>query len=125
MKINIRTKDIELTDSLNNFIEEKIGSLEKNILKNSDVTEKGRATIEVNFEIERTTKHHHKGNVFRAEANLFLGGKNIRADATSNNLKKSISDVKNELQRSIKGYKGKSKDLFRRKLRELKNNFRR
>jgi ribosomal subunit interface protein len=125
MKINIRTKNIELNDTLRTFIEEKIGSLKRFIPKVDIPSEKGRAVIEVNFEVERTTKHHHKGNIFRAEANFFLGGKDLRAEATSNDLKKAIVIVKDELQRSLSGHKNKNKDLFRKKLRELKNKLRR
>jgi ribosomal subunit interface protein len=123
MKINIRSKDIELNDALRIFIEEKIGSLKRFIVKIDDSSEKGRAVIEVNFEVERTTKHHNKGDVYRAEANFILDGKYLRADATSTNLKKAIAIVKDELQRLIKRDKTKKKDLFRKNFRKIKNRF--
>jgi len=124
MKINIRTKDIELNDTLRTFIEEKIGSLKHFIVNIDNSPKKGRAAIEVNFEVEKITKHHHKGEIYRAEANFLLNGKPLRSEATSNDLKKAIVIVKDELQRLIRKDRTKNKDLFIRSLRKIKERFR-
>lgn len=100
MKIAIKATKLELTSAINAYIEQKIGSLEK-FLKNFD--KEGAAEIKV--EIARTTKHHNKGLVYKAEANLRLPGKLLRAEHTDWNIRRCIDEVKNELQEQIKKYK--------------------
>jgi len=101
MKINIRSKNIELNQILEDYINEKINSLEKflKILQNPDA--------EARVEVEKTTFHHKKGLVFRAECQLDFPGESIRAEAVSEDLKLAINEVKDKLQRELKEYKEK------------------
>ena len=100
MKINIKATNLELTASLKNYVEEKIGSISKLIQKwNMD------NSIEVRVEIGRTTNHHHKGDVFRAEADLRLPGKILRAEDENIDLHAAIDKVENVLKREIDKYK--------------------
>ena len=75
MKINIKSTHLDLTPALKEYIEEKIGSLAK-FLKRWDP----EGVVEAYVEVARTTKHHHKGNVFRAETDLRVPGKVLRAE---------------------------------------------
>jgi len=120
MKIIIKTTNIKLTASLRRFAEEKINSLEK-FFKNFQTGKyfdyffnKGKPRIEAWVEIGRISLHHRKGPFFRAEVQIRLSGKSIRSVAYSEDLKLAIVEVKNELQRQIKRYKEKAKDLARR-----------
>ena len=101
MKITIRSKNIELNQTLEDYINEKIQGLEKflKILQNQDA--------EARVEVERTTIHHKKGLVFRAECQLDFPGESIRAEAVSEDLKLAINEVKDKLQRELKEYKEK------------------
>ena len=115
MKIIIRTKNIELSQVLEDYITEKINSLEKFLKILQDKEEyfshffgKGKPKVEAWVEIERTTLHHKKGPVFRAECQMRLPGKSIRAEAVSENLRLAINEVKDKLQREFKQYKEKS-----------------
>ena len=95
MLIKIEPKNIKLDDALVIWVEKKIGSLEK-FLKKIDP-----AAVEARVEIGKPSKHHRKGPVWYAEANLKLPRKLLRATSTA------INQVKDELQQQIKKYLGK------------------
>lgn len=127
MKIIIRTKNIQLNLSLKDYINEKINSLEKfsKILQNKEkyfngFFGKGKPKIEAWVEIERTTIHHKKGPIFRAECQLRFPGKSIRAEVVSEDLRTAINKVKNKLQREFKQYNERSLSLTKRKQRVSK-----
>jgi putative sigma-54 modulation protein len=101
MKISIKATNLDLTPSIKNYIEEKIFSTEKFLSKFENDSE-----VEVFFEIARTTKHHRKGDVFRAEANFELPGKILRADHEDWDIRVAIDKVKDKLQAEIKKHKG-------------------
>jgi len=114
MKIIIRTKKIELNQELEDYINEKINSLEKflKILQDKEkyfnqFFGKGKPRVEAWVEVEKITLHHKKGPVFRAECQLRFPGQSIRAEATSENLRLAINEVKDKLQREFKQYKEK------------------
>lgn len=100
MKINIKATNLELTPAIKVYIEDKIASVDK-FLKKFE----GQTNIEIFVEIARTTRHHHKGDVFRAEANLQLPGKILRADHEDWDIRVAIDKVKDKLQQEIKKYK--------------------
>lgn len=115
MKIITRAKNLELTQELDRFIEEKISSLKKfvDVLKREEGPSansgRGKKTLaEVFFEIEKETNHHNKGNIFRAEATILLPGRKIVASANGDDLLLTIIEVKDKLQQEIKKYKEKA-----------------
>ena len=99
MKIDIKATNIEITPSIRNAVEEKMNSLEK-FISNLDPN-----VVKVFFEVSLETKHHKKGDIFYAEANVEVPGKIIRAEAREENLYTAINVVKDKLQRSLKKYK--------------------
>jgi len=109
MKITIKTKNIELNQAIQDYIDEKIGAIEKLVKsfeENNDIL--------VEVEIEKDSGHHHKGLVFRTEAQLELSGKNlIRAEAWGEDLFGSIVKTKKELEIEIKKYKVKKIEKVR------------
>jgi len=112
MKIIIKTKNLKLNQALKNFIEEKINSLEKfsNIFQNNyygDFFGKGKPRVEAWVEIGRTTLHHKKGPVFRAECQMRFPKRSLRSTAEGEDLKSAITEIKDELQRELKKYKEK------------------
>ncbi len=120
MEIIIKTRNIKPTESLNDFIEEKIGGLKKfiNIFQKPQIEKKPLGQFFV--EIEKETKHHQTGPYFRAEVQVHLPGKTLRAEARSSDLKMSIAKIKDEMQQEIKKYKLKKIDLERKKARNIK-----
>ncbi len=100
MRIQIKTKDLDLTPPLKDFIEEKIGSLEK-FIKKYDPNDAVLADVEVS----RTTRHHQKGNVFYAEVNLHLPNKLLRAEDEDFDARVAVNRAKDKLKREIEKYK--------------------
>ena len=98
MKINIKATNFKLTPSINKYIEIKISSLEKFIKA---------SPYETWVEVGKTTHHHHKGQVFRAEVQLKLPGKSIRVESIKDDIHLAVDEVKDELQRKLKQYQEK------------------
>lgn len=120
MQINIRTKDLEATEELKQYVEEKIGELDRFINVNEGDFPEGKATVQNHIEIEKTTQHHKKGPYYRAEATVSLPGKEIWVDARGEDWKEAVDELKDELKRELKKYKGKSRAVSRRKRRFFK-----
>jgi len=121
MKIIIKTKNLELTEGLQNFVEKKMGSIKKfiDILK-EDTPEKGKTLAEVFVEVEKETKHHKKGKVFLVKTQVILPGKSLMAWYRADDLFKAIVGAKNELKTEIEKYKFKNIDKNRRQQRKTK-----
>ncbi len=123
MRIKINSKNIELNEALKEFIHDRLGQVKRFINIKDESTEedqKGKPTATMFVEIEKTTKHHQKGKVFRAEAQMRLPGKSIRAESTKEDLRTAIVEVKDELQKILKKYKGKRTTLKEKGMRKLK-----
>lgn len=97
----IKTTNIDLTPALSEFINEKIGSLNKYLKDfNSDL-------IQARVEVGKPSKHHKSGLVYYAEVNLSLPGKLLRAEARHIDLRYAINEAKEELIKQIERYKNK------------------
>jgi ribosomal subunit interface protein len=120
MKIIIKTKNLELSPSLESYINEKIGSLEK-FIKTLQKEEEGKTLSEIFVEVEKETRHHRHGEVFVAKAQIMLPGKSLVAEAKGEDLFLAIVEVKDELQQEIKKYKLKKIDLGREGGRKAKD----
>jgi ribosomal subunit interface protein len=126
MKIVIKTKNLKLNRALEEFIEEKINSLEK--FSKIFYTEtyfngffgKGKPKIEAWVEVGKTTLHHQKGPWFYAECQMRFPKKSLRSVAQREDLKLAICEVKDELQRELKQYKEKLAAQTKRRARVLK-----
>ncbi len=107
--------NIELTTALSAYVEEKLRSVEKFAMahKSENPT--------ANVEIGKTTNHHHAGDVFRAEVNMIVRGKQFRATSEKDDLYAAIDDMRNEIVRELTSYKDKSRTLVRRGAGMIKN----
>lgn len=123
MKINIKGTNLDLTPSIYEYIERKIGELDKFIehVGGAADREGGTSTVEAFVEVGRTSRHHKKGDVYRAEAQIRMPHvKGVRAVAETSDLYQSIDEVKNELQRQLKQHSEKQRTKFRRGSRAFK-----
>ncbi len=109
MKISIKATNFNLTPSIETWVLGRIGSLEKFISKLD-----AKGVVSCRVEVGKTTHHHYSGPVFRAEANLSLPGKLLRAEAVEKDLKLAITKAKDELQIQIQNYKGSQDAKFKR-----------
>lgn len=112
MKVTLKGSNLELTDDVREYVDQKIGELDRFVPEGT--------FVEARVELARTTFHHKKGDIFRAEVNLHLPGRLLRAEAEREDIFQAIVEVKNELQRDMKKYKDRQKDLKIRGLRSLK-----
>lgn len=102
MQINIKATELELTPSLKTYVENKLGVLSKLLAKMERESES-----EMFVEVGRTTRHHHRGPVFRAEANLRLPGKMIRAEHVDLDLRVAVDRLRDKLRLEIEKFKTK------------------
>jgi ribosomal subunit interface protein len=110
MNIKIKGTDIELTDYLLKLVEQKIKKIEKVLPGNFDLI--------AEVELGRTTRHHQKGDLFRAEVQVEVpGGKMLRAVSEKEDFRSALVDVREELEIQIKKYKDK---ISLEKRREVK-----
>jgi len=114
MKIIIKAINIELTPAIKEYTQKKIGSLAK-YLKNFN-PELTKAEVELG----KTTFHHRQGEVFKAEVNLNLEGKLLRAEEVGESLLAAIDLVRDALVDNIKHYKEKKLTKFIRGARSWK-----
>ncbi len=126
MEVIIRAKNIELTPHLRDYAEKKLTSacrfipalLEKEIEDKEQVgREVDRVVLEV--EIEKVTGEE-KGRIFRTEAQMLLPGRVIKAEDVAETIKASVDEVKYELERQVKDYKGKTEAIRRKGEKEAK-----
>lgn len=106
MRIHIKSTNLDLTPALKEYIEQKIGSLAK-FLKRWNP----KGVVEAYVEVGRTTQHHHKGNIFRAEADLRVPGKILRAEDEDWDIRVAIGRVKDKLKREAEKYKERAEGI--------------
>jgi len=107
MQLNIKATNLELTPKLKQYIEEKMNMLDK-YLGNFKI-------IYARIEVSKTTNHHLKGEIYRAEVNLSLGSDLLRVEKTEKDMFKAIDKVKDHLEMVIKKYKDKKIDRKKQK----------
>jgi ribosomal subunit interface protein len=126
MKITIKATNLELGEVLKKKIEKKINSLEKFAKRIfgkkywDGFFGKGRPRAEAFVEIAKSSGHHRKGLVFYAECQIRFPGKSLRAEAQRESLELAINEVKEELKREIKKFKGKLVAKYERGARKAK-----
>ena len=99
MKILIKATNFDLTPNIESQINEKLGSIAKFIPE-------GTEPLEMRVEVGLTS--HGSGDSFRAEANLRIHSDILRSEATGKDVFMAINEVKDQLQRIVKRYKGKN-----------------
>lgn len=100
MKLIVKATSLEITPALNDYLVNKLSSLSKFVRRWETAGE-----IEVRIELGRTTRHHRRGNIYRAEVDLCLPEKLLRAEASEPDIRMAVDRVKDKLQQGIKKYK--------------------
>jgi putative sigma-54 modulation protein len=116
MNINIKATNIELTPAIRNYIDKKIGVLEKFLDNYNDTS------VQVWVEIGMTTRHHHKGDIFRAEIQFHLPHfkKGARTEFSSSDLYAAIDGAHDEMKIELGKIKGRRSSLIRKGARLFK-----
>ncbi len=98
MHIFVKATGLDLTGPLKTYIEDKINSLNK-LLVHFDPD-----TVKIQVEIARVSRHHRRGEVYRAEANIELPQDVLRAEETSDDARAAVDALKDKLKREIDSY---------------------
>ncbi|MEO8637364.1 MAG: ribosome-associated translation inhibitor RaiA [Candidatus Taylorbacteria bacterium] len=115
LRIQIKATNTSLTPAIKEYVEKKIGSLER-MIKPDDTS----ALADV--EIEKTTNHHKDGEeLFRAEVNLRVGKAYFRAEASNFDLYAAIDFLKDEMHRELSVNKRKTIHMIRKGGQAIKN----
>lgn len=110
MNINIKATNMDLTDPIREYAEEKVQSLVKffDKIKQADI------------DVGMKSHHHNKGKVYYAEVNLQIPGRILRVSKNSETLYKAIDKVKDHLKVELEKVKGKRDQIDREALRDQK-----
>ena len=99
------------------YLERKLKAVEK-LLRPDDTL------AAADIEVERTTRHHRQGEIFRAEINLRATGGNFRAEAYGESVTVAIDAVKDEIVRQVTQKKDQFITSRKRAPRKLKEGLR-
>ncbi len=95
MTINrIKATGIDLTDAIKDAVLKELSSLD-------ELTARWGESVSADVEVGRTTNHHHKGDVHRAEINLHLPGKTLRAEDVGEDLYAVIKEAVRTMHREV------------------------
>lgn len=100
MKISIKGTNIDLTPALKEYATENINTLDK--FHNN--------IIEARIELEKTTNHHQKGEIYRAEVNLKVPGDLIRVEKTAEDINSAVEMAKDALKKTLRRHKEKEQE---------------
>ena len=95
--LTLKETATKLTPEIKEYLERKAFQLEKFL------NYKGEAPLWV--EMERTTNHHQKGFIFRAEFQLRLPRTSLRSEALREDMREAIDEASKEMERRIKDWK--------------------
>ena len=110
ININLKATNMDLTETISDYVGKRITNLGK-LLGNIKA---GGINVSVHFEVAKTTNHHKNGNVFRAECNISIDGKQFFGSAEAEDLYVAIDEVKDKLFNDIKRYQDRKQTLFKR-----------
>lgn len=100
MTINIRGANIELTDAIRSYVEEKFSGLEKY-----------EAHIQmVDVEVGKNTNHHNKGDVFSCSVHITLPSDDLKIERDAEDLYKAIDKVRDHFREALTQRKEKMID---------------
>jgi len=116
IKYNIKATNMELTDAIRAYVESKLAAIEK--LVNPKDT-----SVYATVEVGKTTKHHKQGNIFRAEINIHIAGRDLRATSKREDLYAAIDEAKDEVIRRLRKVKTRRTDVVRRSAARMKKMF--
>ncbi|MDD4531617.1 MAG: ribosome-associated translation inhibitor RaiA [Candidatus Pacebacteria bacterium] len=99
MKIRIKATEIEMTPYLKDMIKEKLAEISKHL--------RGKRAIIAEIELGVTSRHHQKGDIYRAEMQIEIPGRLFRAVSEKEDFRSALTDAKNEIEKQIRRHKDK------------------
>ena len=97
MELNIRGRNLEITDQIRSHVAEKLAQLERHLPALSLVT------VELSSEPTRAQRHR-----VVAQVTMTVGGSILRSEQRGSNIKAAINSAAEVLSRRIERYKGRT-----------------
>ncbi len=113
MNTNIKTTNISLTDAIAEYVSKRLEKIEKIV---GDDT-----SVQCDIELARTTAHHNKGDIFKAEAHIVGAGLNIFHASEKEDLYAAIDEMRDAVLRELKSHRSKNMSSIRRGGAAVKN----
>ncbi len=104
MRLQVKGKNLEISDSIRSYAEQKLQKLDKQL---GDLVQ-----VELELAVERNPAIRDNQV---AEATVFTKGHSLRVKSTSTDMRASIDDVTGKLLREVKEYREKRRNEPRRK----------
>lgn len=111
MKINIKATNMDLTEAINTYINNRLFVIKK-FTKNSEAS--------CYVEVGKTTNHHKQGEFFKAEIDVSFNGNRFFTSSIKEDLYSAIDDAKEEIVQKITRDKDKKRTLFKRGATSIK-----
>ena len=99
MKYTLKATNIDITSAIRDHLDERLNALDKYYDK----------VIQARIEIGMPSKHHHKGEIFRAEANIQVPGDMLRVETTHEDQYAAIDSLARKMKRVLIRHKDKQK----------------
>jgi ribosomal subunit interface protein len=106
MNIHIKTTNVMSSEALLDYVNKRLQKI-ANLVGNDP-------SIQCDVELAKTTSHHNKGDIFRAEIHIVGPGKNIYDSAEKSDLYAAIDEVRDGVLNEITSKMDKDISLVRR-----------
>ena len=114
MEIQIKATNLNLTDSIRNYIDKRIGALDKLIDPND-------TSVLCSVEVEKTNAHNKAPDMYRSEINLHIAGHDFRAESSEAKLFDAIDETKSQMAKELRRNKEKQRRNIRKGGAAIKN----
>ena len=99
MKINITGNNLELTPAIKEYVEMRLGTLNKLLVRFDD------SSVRAHVVLARTTNHHNQGDVYQAEINLSIPHRSFVAKSEGSDIRAIFDEAKDKLKHELIKYK--------------------
>jgi len=106
MNTRIKATNVTLSPAITDYVDKRLKSVTKLVSHDPSII--------CDVELARTSGHHQKGDIFRAEIHLVGRGVDAYAAAEREDLYSAIDDMRDEITREIQARRGKRLSLIRR-----------
>lgn len=113
MNIRIKATSFTLTPAISEYADKRLDKIARFL--------EADPTAQCDVELGRTTSHHNKGDVFRAEIHIVAAHRDVYASAERSDLYSAIDEAYSEVLHSLKLDKAKQQSRLRRGGAVIKN----
>lgn len=116
MQITVNTHNLDATEAVKNYAEEKLGIVAKYLPENENA--------DLVITLGKTSEHHTHGNVFEAKARIKSGNTEVYVSSVKDDMYAAIDELKDKALENFAQKSDKNKSLLRKFARKVKAIFR-